>query len=117
MGFVASGGSRAVHPGVAVGKLRLPTDPIGTFTLTLTGVVIGSVLHVESVSGAPLLTRAAASTSELISLSAYALGSPLNDLRIKVRKGSSAPYFQPWETLTTAIVGSQSIYVSQIPDE
>lgn len=46
----------------------------------------------------------------------YASGSPLNDLRIKVRKGSAAPYYRPYETQATAQVGSASIFVSQIPE-
>lgn len=114
---VSGVGSRAVHPGAAVGKLRLPTDPQGTYQLTLSGLVVGSIVHVESVGGVSLLTITATSETEVMSLSAYAPGSPLNNLRIKVRKSSASPYYQPWETLATAIVGSQSIYVSQIPEE
>lgn len=98
-------------------RQALPSDPQGSFSLTLSGLVVGSVIHVESTSGVSLSTRMAAAETEVLSLSAYAPGSPLNNLRIKVRKGSSAPFYQPWETLTTAIVGPQSIYVSQIPDE
>ena len=99
------------------GLIRLPTDPIGIFTLTLTHLVIGSAIQVEAAgNGAVFAFLTADSANEAITLSAYAAGSPLNDLRIKVRKGSAAPYYQPYETLTTAVVGSQSIYVSQIPD-
>lgn len=95
----------------------LPDDPVGTFALTLTSLVVGSAIQVESQSGVQLYNGTADTSSKLINLQAYAGGSPLNDLRIKVRKGSASPYYQPWETLATAIVGSQSIYVSQIPDE
>lgn len=96
---------------------RLPTDPIGAFTLTLTNVVTGSAIQIESQDGTTTLHNSTAAGSTVgINLSAYAGGSNLNNLRIKVRKGSAAPYYQPYETLTTAIVGSQSIYVSQIPD-
>lgn len=95
----------------------LPTDPIGGFTVTLTNLVIGSAIQVESTAGQVLLNQAADASTEVLALQAYSAGSSLNNLRIKVRKGSASPYYQPWETLTTAIVGSQSIYVSQIPDE
>ena len=95
----------------------LPTDPIGSFSLTLTNLVIGSVIQVESTTGQVLLNRAADASTEVLGLQAYSAGSSLNSLRIKVRKGSASPYYQPWETLATAVVGSQSIYVSQIPDE
>lgn len=95
----------------------LPTDTIGTFTLTLTNVVTGSAIQIESQDGSTTLHNSTAAGSTVnITLQAYAAGSPLNDLRIKVRKGSAAPYYQPYETLTTAVVGAQSIYVSQIPD-
>lgn len=95
----------------------LPTDPLGAFSLTLTNLVIGSAVQIEATDGTPLENRTVATTTEVFVLSAYAAGAPLNNLRIKVRKGSAAPYYQPWETLATATPGSASIYVSQIPDE
>ena len=102
----------------AIGVCRLDTDPIGNFTLTLNNVVIGSRIHVETQGdGATLHDSVADSADETIVLSAYASGSPYNDLRIKVRKASSGTTYQPWETLATAVVSSNSIYVSQIPDE
>ena len=102
---------------VSSGVFAFPTDPIGNFALTLTNVVTGSVIQIESQDGTTTLHNSTAAGSTVnITLQAYAAGSPLNDLRIKVRKGSAAPYYQPYETLTTAVVGAQSIYVSQIPD-
>ena len=104
--------------GFAFGVCRLPTDPIGTFSLTLTNVVIGSRIHIETQGdGTTLHDSVADATSETISLSAYASGSPYNALRIKVRKGTGSPTYKPFETLATAIVGAQSIYVGQIADE
>ncbi|MBP7501168.1 MAG: hypothetical protein KA784_00110 [Aquabacterium sp.] len=102
----------------AIARQRLPTAPVGSFSLTLTNLVVGSVIQIEDqVGGTTRYNGTAASTSAVVSLSAYVSGSALNDLRIKVRKGSGAPYFKPYETLTTAFVGSQSIYVSQIQDD
>ena len=95
----------------------LPTDQIGSFVLTLTHVIVGSAVQVESQSGASLYNGTAASSTVVIPLQVYSSGSPLNELRIKVRKGSASPFYQPWETLATAIKGSASIYVAQIPDE
>lgn len=104
--------------GVSLGVAAWATDPVGTFILTLTNVVPGSSIQVETQSGATTLYNGvAANASPTINLSAYASGSPYNSLRVKVRKGTSSPYYQPYETLTTAFVGAQSIYVSQIPDE
>ena len=97
---------------------RFPTDPIGTFSLTLTNVVVGSRIHIETQGdGTTLHDSVADATDETISLSAYASGSPYNALRIKVRKGTGSPTYKPFETLATAIVGAQSIYIGQIADE
>ena len=102
----------------AIGVCRLDTDPIGNFTLTLNNVVIGSRLHIETQDdGTTLHDSVADAMDETIVLSAYASGSAYNDLRIKVRKASESPTYKPYETLATAIAGSASIYVSQIPDE
>ena len=113
---LATGRSRPV--GVCVSAVQaLPTDPIGSFVLTLTHVIVGSAVQVESQSGTSLYNGTAASGTVVIPLQVYSAGSPLNELRIKVRKGSASPFHQPWETLATAIKGSASIYVAQIPDE
>lgn len=97
---------------------RLPTEPLGSFVLTLTNVVVGSAIQIEDQTGANTFHNSiAASSSVTIYLSAFGSGSSKNDLRIKVRKGSGTPYYQPYETLTVAVVGAQSIYVSQNKDE
>lgn len=99
-----------------VGVARLPSDPIGSYSLTLSNVVIGSAIQVETQAGALIEFRVADASTEVFSIPAYVAGNPANSLRIKVRKGSSAPYYLPYETLAVAIVGSASIFVSQIPD-
>ena len=97
---------------------RLATDPIGTFTLTLTNVVVGSAIRIEAqVGGALVEYRVATLTTEIFSVPVYVSGSASNDLRIKVRKATAGTAYIPYETLTTAATGAQSIYVSQIPDE
>ena len=100
------------------GVQPLPSDmAIGAFTLTLTNLITGSAVQVESQDGTKTLYNGVAAGAALeISLNAYATGSSLNALRIKVRKGTSAPYYQPFETLATAIVGSNSIYIQQLQD-
>ena len=102
----------------ASSRASLPNDPIGTFALTLTNIVIGSRIHIEAQGDGTALHDSVADTAnETINLSTYAAGSPYNALRIKVRKGTGSPTYKPFETLATAIVGAQSIYVGQIPDE
>lgn len=100
-----------------VSRLSLPDDPIGIFTLTLSNVVVGSVIQIEATNGTILHTTVAGASSVVLNIQTYAGASPLNSIRVKVRKGSTAPFYRPFETYTTAIVGSQSIYVSQIPEE
>ena len=110
--------SNPVQPGVVIGRLRLPTDPVGVCALTLTNIVIGSRIHIEAHGDGTALHDSVADTAnETINLSTYAAGSPYNALRIKVRKGTGSPTYKPFEALATAIVGAQSIYVGQIPDE
>lgn len=111
------GKSNANHL-ASITRQTLSTDAIGTFALTLTNLVVGSAIQIEDQAGTTTLYNgAAATTSQLINLSAYAGGSALNNLRIKVRKGSGSPYYLPFETLATAAVGAGSIYISQIKDE
>lgn len=97
---------------------KAATDPIGPFQLTLQNVVPGSAIQVEDQAGTTTLYNGtAAGSTAVIPLSAFPAGNALNQLRIKVRKGSAAPFYQPWETLATASIGAASVYVAQIPDE
>lgn len=102
---------------VSVSGQALPADPVGVFKLTLTNLVVGSVVHIEAVDGTVLVTSVADTSTEVVTMQTYTVGSALNNLHIKVRKGSESPFYRPFETYTTSIVGSQSIYVSQIPEE
>ena len=96
----------------------LPTDSIGNYVLTLTNVAVGSAVQVEVAStGAVIVNTTAATSTVVLTIPAYSAGAAANSLRVKVRKGSASPYYQPYETLATASVGASSIYVSQIPDE
>ena len=98
-------------------RQSLPTDPIGLFDLTLNNIVTGSSLQIESQDSSTVFHNSVVTgTTKSVTLQVYAPGSPLNALRIKVRKGSVEPFYQPYETLLPAAVGAQSIYVSQIPD-
>jgi len=98
-------------------RQSLPTDPIGIFALTLNNIVTGSSLQIESQDSSTVFHNSVVTgTTKSVALQVYASGSPLNALRIKVRKGSVEPFYQPYETLLPAAVGAQSIYVSQIPD-
>ena len=97
---------------------RLPTDSLGNYILTLTNVAVGSAIQIQAAaSGAAILNTTAAAETVALTIPAYAAGDAGNNLRIKVRKGTASPYYQPYETLITAFVGSASIFVSQNLDE
>lgn len=96
---------------------KTASDAIGEFQLTLTNVVVGSAVQVETLAGAVLVNRVASASSEVIQVPTYSVGSPSNSLVVKVRKGSASPFYQPYQTQVTSVVGAQSVFVSQIPDE
>jgi hypothetical protein len=104
-------------PGYVLTVQRLPGESIGTFTLELANLVVGSAIQIETQAGSAVANRTAATPTETFLLPAYAAGTAPNSLRIKVRKGSAPPFYQPYETQATAFVGSQSIFVSQNLDE
>lgn len=104
-----------VSPNVG-GLQRLEIDSVGTLYVTLTNVVVDSSVQIETLTGVILHNGIALNSNYTVLLDVYSPGSSFNNLIIKVRKASSAPYYRPWDTIVTASVGSQSIYVSQIPD-
>lgn len=86
-----------------------------THTLTLTNVVVGSRVHIrDQADTVTHYDQVAAASTVVIPITVYS--DSRDNWRIKVRKASAAPYYQPWETIMTATAGSSSIYVSQIPD-
>lgn len=104
--------------GLALGAARLPTDPIGSHTLTLTNVVVDSrILIRDQADTTTLYDQIAATSTVVIPLSVYSSGSQLNDCRIRIRKASAAPFYQPYETLATLYTNASSIYVNQLPDQ
>lgn len=125
---------------ISLSQQGIATDPVGTTTLTLQNVVNGSNVHIETQDGtvsrfdqqygpgvvqyndsgtdydeAAVLYDAQANTA--IALDVYEQGSALNDIRIRIRKGTSAPYYVPYETQVTLSETHASIYISQISDE
>lgn len=113
---LATGRSRPVSL-IGCAVAALPTDPIGTHTLTLNNVVVGSRVFIQDQDKTVThYNQIAGASTVVIPLSVYAGGSALNNWIIKVRKSSAAPKQLPYETLMTATPGSSSIFVSQVPD-
>ena len=107
-------GPMTPNHGVVLSRGRLATDSIGNFSLTLTNLVIGSRVHIQVTStGVAVDDIVADAPSETITIPAYSPGSANNDLTIKVRKASATPFYRPYRTQVTALVGSHSIPVEQ----
>ena len=125
--FLAFGGIGAQPcAGRPIGIGRLPTDPLGSFTLTLKNAVVGSRYRVEVAGTGALATPTGSAEGTVpgvsglvdvsITLDYYAPGNSANNLKVKVRKGTAAPKYQPFETLATAQSGIVTSYISQIAD-
>lgn len=116
--YPATRGRFNVNHLVSLSKQLLETDPIGTTTLTLQNVVNGSNIQIETQDGTVTRLFDTYTTGDpTITLDVYQPGNALNDLRIKIRKGSASPYYLPYETQVTATTEPIFIYVSQISDE
>jgi hypothetical protein len=116
--YPASRGPMTPMHGSVFAKQRLASDAIGIFTLELRNVVVGSRYRVEVQTTGALVAEgvAASSTISLAGLPLYVGGSAGNDLRVKVRKGTAAPKYKPFEILAVAAAGTVISYVSQEPD-
>lgn len=96
----------------------LPTDPQGSMTLSLTNVVTGSRYRIELLSDGSLLAEGTAGGSTLnIPLDYYTIGSPSNDVKIKVRKATSPTRYKPYETQATLAAGTVTVFIAQVSDE
>lgn len=115
---ITRGYGRPVGGLLSVGAFRHPTDPIGIFTLSLKNLVVGSRVRIEAITSGQLIDEfVSTAVNEDRAISLYASGSPLNDLRIKVRKASESPTYRPFESQTAAQRGVVTVYVFQELDE
>lgn len=85
-----------------------------TSTLTLTNVVVGSSYRVEDTSDDSLIDSGTAAGSS-VAVTVPWLGAP-RTLRVKVRKASTAPKYQPFETSAVVGLTDTSTYITQVPD-
>ncbi|MCU0963550.1 MAG: hypothetical protein MUF08_00500 [Burkholderiaceae bacterium] len=80
-------------------------------SITVEGLVVGSAVRVERVSdGSEVESLTADATTEVFSVSGGAA------YRIKVRKGSAAPKYLPFETQTGTLSADTSVFVAQVAD-
>jgi hypothetical protein len=102
----------------ALTKLRLSTDQIGSHVLTLTNVVVGSRILIAWASTETVVHNDLAATSTVvITVPVYGAGQPGNNLAIRIRKASAAPFYQSFETQLQVYQGASSIFVQQLSDQ
>lgn len=96
---------------------RLPTDSVGTSPITLENAVTGSRYRIEVASTGALVAEGdVPSASFVVNVPLYPSGNAANTLRVKVRKATAAPKYQPFQTQVTAAKAGAIAYVSQVPD-
>lgn len=99
--------------GLNFGQTRLPGESLFNTTLALTNVATGSAWRVEESDGTLIDSGTAASSAVSVSVPYY--GSD-RQVTIKVRKGTAAPKYQPFQTQATIAASGASTFVSQVPD-
>lgn len=122
----AGKGQRPLGPFIT-GRQRLASDSLGTFSLVLKNVVAGSRYRVELLVGGAVATPSANAegvvpgtpgtlVDHTITLDYFSAGNSSNNLRVKVRKGTTVPKYKPFETPATAQAGTVLSYIAQEPD-
>lgn len=108
------GRGRAVDHGLfAVGNARLPSDAIGTTTVTFAGVNAGSEIRVYLSDMTELAGIESCATDQVMSWSVYSSGNPNNTVRIVIIH----PSYRIKEFTYLSQTGNQSIPVQQEPDK
>lgn len=111
--FPAAVGSRAVYPGAGIGTLRLPTDPIGTTTVTFDGVNVGSEIRVYLPDGTEAAGIESCAVDQVLSWSVYAPGSANNTVTVRIVH----PTYKIKEFDYTASTGAVSLPIQQEIDK
>lgn len=118
-GFLAFAGVGAQPGGGKFnGIARLPTDPVGTTTVTFSGVVVGSEIRVylpdgpNGAAGTEVAGLDSCVENQQLSWAVYAPGSPNNNVWIHLLKRGLR-----WQKFSyTSKVGAQSIPIFQNTD-
>lgn len=109
--------------GLATGKARsaglfaaavaaLPADPVGTTTVTFSGVQAGTEIRVYLPDGTEAAGVEECTVDPVLTWPVYAAGSPNNNVFITMLKRGYR-----WQRFTfQSVVGNQTIPIFQIPD-
>jgi hypothetical protein len=96
---------------------KLASDSLGVCALNIQNAVVGSRYRIEvSSTGALVLEGDVAAADFTLSVPYYPPGNANNTLKIKIRKGTSAPKYQPFQTQVTASAAGATAFIAQIPD-
>lgn len=98
--------------GAAIGTFRLPTDPIGTATVTFSGAVAGSEIRVYLSDMTELAGIESCAADQVLTWNVYASGSPNNTVRVKIINTA----YKIKDFLYTAQLGNQNIPVQMEAD-
>jgi hypothetical protein len=110
-------GQWAAGNGVTFGRSRLATDAVGSCSIRIRNAVTDSRYRIEVAStGALVAEGSVASNDFTVQVPYYATGNAQNALLLKVRKGTSAPKYQPFQTQVEAGPAGALAFISQIPD-
>ena len=98
--------------GPVIGRMRLPTEPIGTTTVTFSGVQAGTEIHVYLLDGTEVAGVESCGPNHVLAWSVYAAGSPNNTVYITlIKRGLQWRRFNYQSQL-----GAQSIPIFQQSD-
>jgi hypothetical protein len=94
----------------------LPTDALFAVSLTLQNVADGSRYRIEDTADNSEVASGVQSGTGDIVISGLDYFGANRTFRIKVRKATGSPKYQPFETQVVVGAGGGSSFVSQIPD-
>ena len=103
----------AAYPAKGYSVLTLPTDPVGTTSVTFFGVHAGSEIRVYLSDMTELAGVESSTDNPTLSWSVYAAGSPNNTVRIVIVHLD----YKIREFTYTSSLGNQTIPVQQEPDK
>lgn len=106
-------GSAPVQPGAVFGKLKLPTDPIGTAAVTFSGVNAGSEIRVYLPDGTEAAGVETCDANHVLTWSVYAPGSANNTVTIRIVNTA----YKIKEFAYTGTAGAQTLPVQQEADK
>lgn len=99
--------------GPIIGRMRLPNDPVGTTTVTFSGVHADSEIRVYLPGSVEAAGVESCVSNQVLSWPVYAANSPNNEVRVVIVHLD----YKIKEFDYTATTGAQSIPVQQEPDK